>query len=138
MPLHMTKIAFGADSPETLQAWLERGARANGGPGYALMTTRYMPKRAAEMAGGSLYWIHAHTIVGRSPIIGFEENGSGRYSLLVEPCLIRVRRMAKRAHQGWRYLEPENAPTDLINGQSDGRDEMPANMLGDLSRMGLV
>lgn len=138
MPLHITKIAYGSESPETLQAWLERGAKENSGPGYALMTTRYMPKRAAEMIGGSLYWIHSHTIVGRSPIIGFEENGSGRYSLLLEPRLIRVRRKAKRAHQGWRYLEQENAPADLKGGESDGQDEMPSQMLGELSRMGLV
>jgi hypothetical protein len=138
MPLHITKIAYGSESPETLQAWLERGAKENGGPGYALMTTRYMPKRADEMVGGSLYWIHSHTIVGRSPIIGFEKNDSGRYSLLLEPRLIRVRRKAKRAHQGWRYLEQENAPADLKSGESDGRDEMPTQMLGELSRMGLV
>mgnify|MGYP003384362112 CR=1 FL=1 len=138
MPLHLTKIAYGSESPETLQAWLESGAKGNNGPGYALMTTRYMPKRVSEMAGGSLYWIHSHTIVGRSPIIGFEENGSGRYSLLLEPCLIRVRRKAKRAHQGWRYLEAENAPADLKAGESDGRDEMPPQLLGELSRMGLV
>ncbi len=138
MPLHITKIAYGSESPETLQAWLESGARENGGPGYALMTTRYMPKRASEMAGGSLYWIHSHTIVGRSPIIGFEENGSGRYSLLLEPRLIRVRRNAKRAHQGWRYLEAVNAPADLKPGESDGHDDMPPQLLGELSRMGLV
>lgn len=138
MPLHITKIAYRSESPESLQAWLECGARENGGPGHALMTTRYMPKRAAEMVGGSLYWIHSHTIVGRSPIIGFEENGSGRYSLLLEPRLIRVRRKAKRAHQGWRYLEAGDAPADLQAGESDGRDEMPPQMLGELSRMGLV
>lgn len=138
MPLHITKIAYGSESIESLAAWLERGARENGGPGHALMTTRYLPKRVNEMAGGSLYWIHSHIIVGRSPIIGFEENGSGRYSLLLEPRLIRVRHRAKRAHQGWRYLEAENAPADLMSGTGDGREEMPQQMLGELSRMGLV
>ena len=138
MPLNITKIAYGSESPETLELWLERGAKSNGGPGYALMTTRYKPKRAAEMAGGSLYWIHSSTIIGRSPIIGFEENNDGRYSLLLEPRLIRVKRKPKRAHQGWRYLEEKNAPPDLKNGESDGRDEMPPRMLGELTRMGLV
>jgi hypothetical protein len=138
MPLHITKIAYGAESVVTLTAWIERGARQNGGPGYALMTTRYMPKRVAEMAGGSLYWIHSHTIVGRSPIIGFQENGQGRYSMLLEPQFIPVRKKAKRAHQGWRYLEGENAPPDLRPGESDGRDEMPSKLLNELSKMGLV
>ncbi|NJM51177.1 MAG: DUF1489 domain-containing protein [Sphingomonadales bacterium] len=138
MPLHITKIAYRSESPETLAAWLERGAKQNGGPGYALMTTRYMPKRVDEMAGGSLYWIHSNTIIGRSPIIGFQKNDEGRYSLLLEPSLIRVRRKAKRAHQGWRYLEDKDAPADLKGGESDGRDEMPPQMLGELTRMGLV
>ncbi|MFC4291344.1 DUF1489 family protein [Sphingorhabdus arenilitoris] len=138
MPLHITKIAYGSESPETLAAWLARGAKQNGGPGYALMTTRYMPKRVDEMTGGSLYWIHSHTIVGRSPIIGFQKNDEGRYSLLLEPRFIPVRRKAKRAHQGWRYLEEENAPPDLKNGETDGCDEMPPQMLGELTRMGLV
>jgi hypothetical protein len=138
MPLNITKIAYGAESVVTLQGWLERGARENGGPGYALMTTRYMPKRVSEMSGGSLYWIHSHMIVGRSPIIGFKENGEGRYSMLLEPCLIAVRKKPKRAHQGWRYLEEKDVPPDLGSGESDGRDEMPSKLLSELSRMGLV
>ena len=27
MPLHMTKIAYGSESPATLRAWLESGSR---------------------------------------------------------------------------------------------------------------
>jgi hypothetical protein len=138
VPLSITKIAYRSESTATLTAWLERGARENGGPGYALMTTRYLPKRVAEMAGGSLYWIHANMIVGRSPIIGFQENGEGRYSMLLEPQFIPVRKKPKRAHQGWRYLESDAAPPDLKAGEADGRDEMPAKLLGDLSKMGLV
>jgi hypothetical protein len=138
VPLGITKIAYGAESTATLTAWLERGARENGGPGYALMTTRYMPKRVAEMMGGSLYWIHANTIVGRSPIIGFQDNNEGRYSMLLEPKFIPVRKKPKRGHQGWRYMEEKDAPPDLKNGESDGRDEMPSKLLGDLTRMGLV
>lgn len=138
MPLNITKIAYGAESIDTLRGWLERGARQNGGPGFAVMTTRYMPKRAGEMAGGSLYWIHSHMIVGRSVIIGFKENGAGRYSMLLEPHFVAVRKKPKRSHQGWRYLEEANAPPDLGSGQTDGRDEMPHTLLSELSRMGLV
>ena len=138
MPLNITKIALRAESTATLTAWLERGAQINGGPGYALMTTRYMPKRVAEMTGGSLYWIHSHTIVGRSPIIGFRENGEGRYSMLLEPRFIAVRKKPKRAHQGWRYLEEANAPADLQKGEVDDQDALPAKLLRDLAKMGLV
>ena len=134
MPLNMTKIAFGAENAGDLRRRLE----AYGTDGEARLTTRYLPKRIAEMTGGSLYWIHAHAMIGRSPIIGFMENGAGRHRIRIEPRLIPVRSIPKRAHQGWRYLEEANAPPDLDSIEADGRDEMSAKMLGELMKMGLV
>ncbi|HEX7741551.1 MAG TPA: DUF1489 domain-containing protein, partial [Sphingobium sp.] len=113
MPLHLTKIAFGSESPATLRAWLESHE------GEARLTTRYLPKRLPEMEGGSLYWIHSHILVGRSPILGFQETGQGRFWIRLEPRLIPVRSMPKRAHQGWRYLEDKDAPPDLSSGEAD-------------------
>ena len=134
MPLNMTKIAFGAEGPAHLRQRLESYAS----DGEVRLTTRYLPKRIDEMAGGSLYWIHAHTVIGRSPILGFMENGAGRHWIRIEPLLIPVRSIPKRAHQGWRYLAEADAPPDLGSGESDGRDHMPPRMLGDLMKMGLV
>ena len=134
MPLNMTKIAFGAENAADLRRRLE--AYSTGGE--ARLTTRYLPKRIAEMTGGSLYWIHSHTIIGRSPIIGFMENGAGRHWIRIEPRLIPDRSIPKRAHQGWRYLEEANAPPDLDSVETDGRDEMSPKMLGELMKMGLV
>ncbi len=134
MPLNMTKIAFGAQSTADLRRRLEGYAHE----GEARLTTRYLPKRMAEMAGGSLYWIHGHALVGRSPIIGFMENGAGRHWIRIEPRLIAVRSIPKRAHQGWRYLEEANAPPDIGSEDADGRDEMSPKMLGELMKMGLV
>lgn len=133
MPLHITKIAFGCDNAADLATRLERRTA----DGEVRMTTRYCPKRAEEMAGGSLYWIHGHMIVGRSPIIGFEENGEGRYWLKIEPRLILVQPRAKRAHQGWRYLEDRDAPPDLGEGETVAT-AMPADMARELGRLGLV
>ena len=45
MPLSMTKIAYRSGSIENLRAWVEAGEEAH-------MTTRYCPKRHAEMIGG--------------------------------------------------------------------------------------
>jgi len=133
MPLHMTKIAFGCDSAEDLRRYLESRAPA----GEARLTTRYCPKRAEEMAGGSLYWIHSGTIIGRSPILGFQENGEGKYWIRIEPRLIPVAPRAKRAHQGWRYLEDKDAPADLGDGESAG-DALPAHIAQELERLGLA
>ncbi len=133
MALSMTKIAFGAQSAASLRQWLESHAPL----GEARLTTRYMPKRHEEMAGGSLYWIFNKAIIGRSPLLGFMDNGQGRYWIRVEPMLIAVQSIPRRAHQGWRYLEPADAPADLGEGV-DAADLMPAEMLGELARLGLV
>lgn len=132
MPLHLTKIAFQSESPATLRAWLESHAEE------ARLTTRYLPKRIDEMAGGSLYWIHGHQLVGRSPILGFQETGQGRYWIRLEPRLIAVRAQPKRAHQGWRYLEAKDAPPDLGAGETNALDAMPPAMIGELARLGLI
>ncbi len=137
MPLNMTKIAFRSESPATLRAWLESHIGLEATNGEARLTTRYLPKRHAEMVGGSLYWIHSKKIVGRSPIIGFQDNGEGRQWIRLEPKLIAVQTIPRRAHQGWRYLEEKDAPADLGEG-AEGAEEMPAEMLGELSKLGLV
>jgi len=130
----MTKIAFGCDSVADLRARLEKRVAE----GQVRLTTRYKPKRADEMMGGSLYWIHASVIVGRSPLIGFEDNGEGRYWLKIEPRLIAVQPRAKRAHQGWRYLDATDAPPDLGEGEAAAMEAMPVDMAKELGKLGLV
>lgn len=132
MPLHMTKIAFRSESVETLRAWLESHEAA----GQALMTTRYLPKRHAEMIGGSLYWIHSGQIVGRSPILGFAEREDGRHWIRLAPTLIPVVPRPKRAHQGWRYLTDEDAPRDL--GGDLAGEPLPGAVAAELGRLGLL
>jgi hypothetical protein len=130
MPLSMTKIAYGAASVEDLRHWLE--ARPD-----AFASTRYLPKRHEEMIGGSLYWIFEHTIIGRSPIRGFQQREDGRWNIMLEPRLIPVEPRPKRAHQGWRYLDEADAPADLRDGASGG-DALPGKLLNQLSKLGLV
>jgi hypothetical protein len=131
MPLNITKIAYGSESVAALREWLESHESE------ALMTTRYLPKRHEEMAGGSLYWIHQHAIVGRSPLIGFSQKEDGRWWIRLEPRLIAVHPRAKRAHQGWRYLDGKDAPPD-IGGDLDGSEPLPPRLVGELAKLGLV
>ncbi len=130
MPLHMTKIAFGAKSWDDLASWFENRERF-------LMTTRYLPKRHEEMVGGSLFWILNHALVARSPILGFPQAKDGRWHIDLEPRLIRVHPLPKRPHQGWRYLKDEDAPRDLADGEEIG-DVMPGHMAGKLQKLGLI
>jgi len=131
MPLHLTKIAHGCETVDVLRDWLESHAEE------ARTTTRYVPKRLAEMDGGSLFWIHKHALIGRSPLIGFEQKPDGRWWIRMAPRLIPVQPLPKRAHQGWRYLAGENAPADLGDGIDDG-DVLPGRLVSELARLGLV
>lgn len=133
MPLNLTKVAFGCDSLEMLADRFE--ARGGGQP--VLLTTRYMPKRAAEMEGGSLFWIVKHKLVARSPILQFGDADGGRVSILLAPELTLVKPVPKRAHQGWRYLEGADAPEDIGQG-GDGVQTLPPTLFGELSAIGLI
>ncbi len=134
MPLHLTKIAFGAKSYDHLEGWY---ANDDGGRGEIRLTTRNRPTRHEEVVGGSLYWIINHAIVARSPILGFVKTDDGRWDIVLEPTLIRVHQQAKRAHQGWRYLADEKAPKDLAAGEDIG-DALPGKLAMKLERLGLV
>ncbi len=131
MPLCITKIAYRSTGVEELRQWVEAGEEAH-------MTTRYLPKRHEEMIGGSLYWIIEHALVARSEILGFEQRAAdGRWTIRLAPRLILVQPRAKRAHQGWRYLEEADAPADLT-GQELAGDVLPPHLVRELGRLGLV
>lgn len=132
MPLHLTKVAYGAQSLDEIRSWFaSRG-------GEARLTTRYLPKRHDEIVpGGSLFWIFKHQLVMRSPILRFEETDGGRTNIVIAAKLIDVAPRPKRAHQGWRYLEDADAPRDLGSGE-DGGEVLPGHIAADLARLGLV
>jgi hypothetical protein len=130
MPLHLTKIAYEATSLADLQSWFDAATCEK------RLTTRYLPKRHKEMAGGSLYWIHQHAIVARSPLLRFEQKDDGRWWIVLENRLVLVEPRHKRAHQGWRYLAHEDAPGDLP-GELAG-EALPGRLIGRLAKLGLV
>jgi len=134
MALHLTKVAFGSTSFDMLDERL--AARVAAGPLF--LTTRYLPKRHEEIAGqGSLFWIIKHTLVARSTITGFGEAEDGRVAILLAPALVRVQPRPKRAHQGWRYLEADDAPLDFGEGDYEA-DAMPSALLAKLSALALL
>ncbi len=134
MSLHITKVAYGCASLSDLTDRVKARAAALGS---MRMTTRYIPKRSAEIVGvGSLYWIIKHQLVARAAILGFEEAPEGRWDIVLDPRVVPVRPMARRAHQGWRYLEAADAPVDL-GGELAG-DELPATLISELAELSLI
>ena len=137
MPLHLTKVAYGAQSLEELHGWFKtRGDEAR-------LTTRYLPKRHEEIVpkdrsgGGSLFWIYKHQLVCRSPILRFAEAEGGRTHIVISTRLIDLAPRPCRAHQGWRYLEAADAPADLDAATAEG-EVLPGHLAADLARLALV
>lgn len=133
--LHMSKVAFSCASVETLERRQQKRLK----DGVVPVVTRFRPKRAEELlAGGSLYWIIKHRLVARQAILDFATSPrDGRTIIRLSPELVRVQMQAMRAHQGWRYLDPADAPSDL-QGEADGLDAMPPALLGKLSGLALL
>ena len=102
------------------------------------VTTRFRPKRAEELIGGSIYWIIKHRIVARQKIIGFAESETDRRTVIhLDPDLVHVQAAPKRAHQGWRYLEADDAPSDL-GDDDDGTLQLPASLAQRLASLALI
>jgi hypothetical protein len=135
MPLHLTKVAFGATSLDDLVNRV--AARAMNGE--VRMTTRFLPKRHEEIiGGGSLYWIIRHQLVGRAPIKRFDPTPEGRMDIVLEAKVIPVRPQPRRAHQGWRYLDAADAPEDLGGLMGADSDDLPAPLLRELALLALI
>jgi len=131
--LNISKVAVGCASLDALQK--RQQLRASGG--IVPIVTRFRPKRADELIGGSIYWIVKHRITARQTIIGFGETEERRTLIQLDAALVPVRARPKRAHQGWRYLNAEDAPADF-DGSEDGVELLPAAMAARLSALALI
>jgi hypothetical protein len=114
MPVHMIKLVVGAATIDDLLDW--RAAHAKAGEPWVLRT-RMTPKRADEMTdGGSIYRVFKGVILCRQRILGVNTVGEGvtaRCEITLDDQIVRVAPTPRRAFQGWRYLEPKDAPPDL-------------------------
>ncbi|MES0809186.1 DUF1489 family protein [Roseibium sp. SCPC15] len=144
MTLHLVKLCVGADSAESLQAWIDyrvEQARLAGLPEETTHTTRMVPTRKDELLdGGSLYWVIKGKIQARQHLLDIrpftDEAGIKRCDLVMEPRLILTRYQPKRPFQGWRYLKVDEAPADMrVAGEAAS---MPDAMRRDLTELCLL
>ncbi|MFD1696868.1 DUF1489 family protein [Roseibium aestuarii] len=144
MSLNLVKLCVGADSVESLQAWIDfrlEQQRMVGGEPEQIHTTRMIPTRRDELLdGGSLYWVIKGRIQVRQHLLDIrpftDAAGVKRCDLVLEPRLILTQFQPKRPFQGWRYLKPEEAPQDLRGAREDAA--MPEDMRRELAELCLL
>ncbi|MGH7072915.1 MAG: DUF1489 family protein [Stellaceae bacterium] len=139
MPLHLIKLAVGVEDLKDLAAIQKQRRRERGR--YAFFT-RNMPKRVEELLdGGSIYWVVKGQIRARQRLKRFHQHAddAGRPYVIVEyqARIVPVRPRRMRPFQGWRYLEPGNAPPDLVPG-AKGDDTLPDALADELRELGLL
>jgi hypothetical protein len=145
MPLHLIKLAVGAESVKDLKGWVAermRTAKSKGLPRHHIHITRMTPKRVEEILdGGSLYWVIKGEIAAREKIIAIEpfrdKDGIGRCRLVMQPKVIPVMQRPMRPFQGWRYFDPKDAPADLGSAGA-GVADLPEPLRRELRDLGLL
>jgi hypothetical protein len=126
--VHLSKLAVGIRDVSHLS---RVQAQRIGIDGVLRHRTRMAPKRGAELLdGGSIYWVIAGAMLARQRLIGLEpaarDDGTPCVALRLDPALVPVMPRVVRAFQGWRYLEPSEAPADLTAAASAaGTESLP-------------
>lgn len=139
--LHVTKLAVGVRDPDHLRELQADRLREHG---RLFHRTRNFPRRSEEIvAGGSMYWVIAGTTIVRQPIVDIVEDrradGTPCTSFIFDPELVPLVGRPTRAFQGWRYLEPDDAPADLPSmGAILGVDSLPATLRRELRVLCLI
>lgn len=146
MPIHLIKLCVGCDTVEELELWqrerLAQMKRDRIKP-ELFHRTFQSPKRRDELLdGGSLYWVIKGVVQARQQLVdireGLKDDGSPCALLMLDPVLVRVRPMPRRAFQGWRYLTADDAPADMKGGKTDDVAAMPPKLRRQLAELGLI
>jgi hypothetical protein len=145
MALHIIKLCVGVDSVEELDLWYRQEELAHAARGEEFVRapiTRMFPKRAEDVLdGGSLYWVIRGIVQVRQTILDLRPvrggDGIERCAIVLDKELHRTEYQPRRAFQGWRYLEPKDAPADIrAAGAVDG--DMPEAMRRALRELALI
>jgi hypothetical protein len=144
MTVHLLKLSVGSESFDDMIGYQTRRlteARRAGRMEVLTHHTRMMPRRRPQvLGGGSIYWVVKGVILCRNPVTDLvplvDEEGRRFCQIRYGPALVRVDPRPCRIFQGWRYLEPTNAPRDLEPGEID--EAMPPRMAAELRALGLI
>lgn len=141
MVVNLVKLSVGTENVEDLAAW-QATKRAQASDGLPRHVTRMWPKREAEIVdGGSIYWVVKGAIQCRQKVLRLDEvfgsDGIRRCAIVLDPTLIRTQSSLKRPFQGWRYLQPADAPRDLPEGR-ENEEALPVELNQALAEIGVL
>jgi hypothetical protein len=139
--LHLQKLSVGTETVEDLTAW-QATRRAQTPDGLPRHVTRMWPKREAELLdGGSIFWVIKGMILCRQSIVRLDEydsaDGVRRCAIVLDPEVVRVAATPRRPFQGWRYLQPGDAPPDLSKTRQ-GEEPLPPELSAALAEIGIL
>ncbi|MEM6481451.1 MAG: DUF1489 domain-containing protein [Pseudomonadota bacterium] len=139
--INLIKLSVGSESVESLIDW-QASARAKGPDGSPRHITRMWPKKEVDLLnGGSIYWVVQGVIQCRQKIVRLDEvigsDGIRRCAIVLTPEVIRTSLAQKRPFQGWRYLQPADAPADLPR-QRQHEEALPAGLSAELADIGVI
>jgi len=133
--LHLIKLCVGCDTVDELLAW-RRETRTVDQPW--ILRTRQTPKRLPELLeGGSLYRVYKGFVLSRQRILSVATVGEGvarRCQIELDESVVLTLATPRRPFQGWRYLDPTEAPPDLADAGGGG--DMPTDLAKRLRELG--
>ena len=151
MTVHLVKLCVGIDSIAELVQYREEMVRKRGRSKKPLEDshwTRSFPRRAEEVLdGGSLYWVIRGQICVRHRILRLDEveddDGKPYCAIVYDPTVIVTDIRPRRAFQGWRYLEVEDAPADRLDQRAAlahalAEEDLPEHLRTELRELGLL
>jgi hypothetical protein len=139
--LHVTKLAVGVRDTDHLREWQARRSQEN--PPLRHRTRNFPRRRAEVIDGGSMYWIINGTMLARQRILDIVEDQrddlTACASFILDPALVPLAGRPTRPFQGWRYLDPDDAPSDMpAIGAVVGLESLPATLRHELRALCLL
>lgn len=139
--LHLIKLAVGVRDVDHLSAIQADRMRTQPPLRHR---TRMTPRRREEvLAGGSIYWVIGGSCLARQRIVDIaddkRDDGTPCTAIMLDPALVPLVGRSTRPFQGWRYLDPDDAPPDLPKmGMFTGLDGLPPAMRQELRALCLL
>ncbi|MBK5196660.1 MAG: DUF1489 domain-containing protein [Methyloceanibacter sp.] len=145
MTVHLIKLCVGVDTVKDLADWqaerLTRLKRAGKTPELCHRTLQTPRRRDDVLDGGSLYWVIKGFVLVRQRVVDLrpdvKDDGVACCGIVLDAKLVPTRAHPRRAFQGWRYLNPADAPQDAKLGAA-AEDELPRGMREELRELRLI